>query len=104
MKLRIKELREELQMTQKELAGRVSSAQRNVSNWENGLAEPDLETVVKLQGVFGVTLEELFGLTAAEDLPVSGNPERALLRRIRALTPIQRAALLNFLNTLCPAE
>ncbi len=46
MKLKIRELREEYQLTQKELAQKISNVQRNVSNWENGTSEPDCETIL----------------------------------------------------------
>ncbi len=38
MTLRIREYREELQLSQSELAKRISNVQRNVSNWENGIS------------------------------------------------------------------
>ncbi len=97
MQLKIRELREEFQMTQKELAEKVSSAQRNVSNWENGVNEPDLDTVVKLCEIFHVGLEELFGFEA--DSAVSA-ADRELLSKIKKLTPSQTAALSAFLDTL----
>ena len=97
MQLKIRELREEFQMTQKELAEKVSSAQRNVSNWENGVNEPDLDTVVKLCEIFHVGLEELFGFET--DSAVSA-ADRELLSKIKKLTPSQTAALSAFLDTL----
>ena len=59
MKLRIKELRKELHLTQKELAIKIGSEQKNVSNWENGKNEPDLEMLCRLASVFKVSLDEL---------------------------------------------
>ncbi|MBQ7913830.1 MAG: helix-turn-helix transcriptional regulator, partial [Clostridia bacterium] len=64
MKLRIKELREELQLTQKELAEKIGNVQRNISNWESGASEPDCETILKLSEIFDVTIDELFGREA----------------------------------------
>ncbi len=45
MTLRIREYREELQLSQSELAKRISNVQRNVSNCENGISEPDCATI-----------------------------------------------------------
>lgn len=97
MLLKIRELREEFQMTQKELAELLSSAQRNVSNWENGVNEPDLDTVVKLCDVFHVGLEELFGRLDNDGLTPA---DRVLLAKLKKLSPSQRAALSAFLDTL----
>ena len=41
MIIRIKELREEFGLTQKELAAKIGNVQRNISHWENGSSEPD---------------------------------------------------------------
>ncbi len=61
MTLRIREYREELQLSQSELAKRISNVQRNVSNWENGISEPDCATILKLAEIFEITIDELFG-------------------------------------------
>ena len=98
MQLKIRELREEFQMTQKELAEKLSSAQRNVSNWENGVNEPDLDTVVRLCEVFHVGLDELFGVNADADALTPA--DRILLAKIKRLSPAQSAALSAFLDTI----
>ena len=61
MKLRIREYREELGLTQSELAKQIGTLQRNISNWENGINEPDCATIVKLAEIFKISLDELFG-------------------------------------------
>ena len=53
---KIRELREEAQLTQSELARELSTSQRNVSNWETGTSEPDLATVCALADFFGIFL------------------------------------------------
>ena len=97
MQLKIRELREEFQLTQKELAVRLSSAQRNASNWANGVNEPDLETVVRLCEIFHVGLDELFGRASDAELTPA---DRVLLAKIKKLSPSQSAALSAFLDTI----
>lgn len=70
--MKLKDLREEAGMTQKQLAERIGNVQRNISNWESGNSQPDLETVVKLAEVFGVTTDELLGRTGDISLPPYG--------------------------------
>ena len=100
MILRIKELREEFQLTQKELADKIGNVQRNVSNWENGTSEPDCETLVRLADVFGITLDELFG---RNENPTTDalKTEFPFYRLIRHLTDKQTDALKNFLTAFC---
>lgn len=60
---RIRELREEHDLTQRELAERLHVAQNTYSNYENGLREMPLELLVRLSRLYGVNLEYLLGLT-----------------------------------------
>ena len=101
MKLKIKEYREELQLTQKQLADKIANVQRNVSNWENGASEPDCETIVKLADLFDITIDELFGRTnvAPAYSPANG-VEKNILHAVRKLTDTQKYTLLQFLREL----
>lgn len=46
-------------MSQDELAGLLEVSRQSVSKWETDQAVPDLERLVKMSGIFGVTLDEL---------------------------------------------
>lgn len=101
MKLKIKEYREELQLTQKELAERIDNLQRNVSNWENGVSEPDLETIVKLAELFDISIDALFGKEgAAVSRQAAVGMEYTILKFVRKLTDPQKYALLQFLREM----
>ena len=101
MQLRIKEFREEIQLTQKELADKIGNMQRNVSNWENGISEPDCETILKLSEIFDITIDELFGKASFNPNHTSTiNVEYTILKFVRRLTETQQFALLQFLKEL----
>ena len=93
----IKELREEAQLTQKQLAEKLSTVQRNVSNWENGVTEPDLTTVAAIADFFGVTIDELFGREKTANT-VFNTADAALTYAIKRLTPAQKASLENLIK------
>lgn len=97
MRLNIKELREEYAMTQAELAGKLGTLQRNVSNWENGINEPDCETILKLADFFHVTVDELFGRKT--DYGRCEGTDRQLIRAVSKLSERQKAALAVFINS-----
>ena len=101
MKLKIKEYREELQLTQKQLADKIANVQRNVSNWENGASEPDCATIVQLADLFDITIDELFGRTNTFPVsaPINGI-EKNILQSVRKLTDSQKYTLLQFLREL----
>lgn len=100
MKLLIRELREEFAMTQKELAGKIGTLQRNVSNWENGVSEPDCETIVKLAELFKVTLDELFGREAFGETGKYSGADRQLINAVVRLSETQKFTLLQFLREM----
>jgi len=58
---RVKALRKDQGMTQKELAHKLFKSESTVRMWELGKSEPDLETVNKLAVLFGVTSDYLLG-------------------------------------------
>lgn len=99
MKLMIRELREEMHLTQSELAQKLSTSQRNVSNYETGTSEPDLAMIVQLADIFGVSLDELFGREGSmlETDKLEGL-DRLLVKKIRELSDERKAALLSFLK------
>ncbi len=51
-------------LTQAELADRLHFTYQTVSNWERGISQPDLDTLSRLASYFGVTTDELLGITA----------------------------------------
>ena len=55
----IKQLRNEKEMTQDQLAEKLHVTRQAVSNWETGKTQPDIETLSALAECFGITVEEL---------------------------------------------
>lgn len=62
MKLFIKELREQQNMTQKELADRLQVSFQTVSKWENGVNLPDITHIPRLAEIFGVSTDVILGI------------------------------------------
>ncbi len=52
-------LRAKQGLTQQQLAGILNVTHQAVSKWENGAAMPDIESLLQLSRLFGVTLEQL---------------------------------------------
>ena len=58
---RIRELRKQLDMTQKELAAHLQIANSTLSYWEMGKYEPDSEALMKLSRFFKVPIDYILG-------------------------------------------
>lgn len=60
--IKIKELREEKQLTQTELAEKLNSSQKQISKWETERIEPNIFWLCKIAKFFNVTTDYLLGL------------------------------------------
>ena len=56
---KIKELRNERKITQSDFAEILGVTYQAVSNWERGIAPPDLETLINIANYFGVLVDDL---------------------------------------------
>ncbi len=63
---RIKELREDRDMRQIDLAKATGIDQRTISNYETGRSNPDSYALIKLADFFDVSIDYLVGRTAAD--------------------------------------
>lgn len=100
-KNKLYELRKQRGMSQEELAGELHVARQTVSKWELGETVPDLEKLVSISELFGISLDQLVygertGKTAGDSAAAeSAEPEAALKRIIQKLnTPKNRQRLL----------
>jgi transcriptional regulator with XRE-family HTH domain len=74
---RLRELREQHGLSQKELADRAGLGQRTVSNWEQGSREPVWSNVVSLCQALGVSCEEFLQAPADRAPQGRGRPPKA---------------------------
>ena len=61
--VRLKELRIERQLSQKELADLLSTGQSSISAWERGAREPLAHQLVDLASVFECSVDYLLGIS-----------------------------------------
>ena len=72
-------LRQNRNMTQQQLAATLNVSHQAVSKWENGAALPDVQTLMDLTHLFGVTMEQLLkGEVPPERLRREGEAEDTL--------------------------
>ena len=60
---RILALRTEQGLTQEEAAEKLGVSGKTLSKWETGATSPDIETVMRMAAFFGVTTDDLLGLS-----------------------------------------
>ena len=59
---KIKELRLEQNLSQRELGTALGFSNQTVSFWESGQREPDMDALIKLSKFFNVSADYLLGL------------------------------------------
>ena len=72
---KIRSLRKERGMTQKELAEKLDISDKTVSRWESGVQLPEAALLPDLAEVFGVSIDELYGIER-DPSPVPDAPEK----------------------------
>ena len=65
---KIRQLRFKAGLTQEQLAEHMGVSPQSVSKWENAVAMPDITALPLLAEVFGVSIDDLFDLTAEQRL------------------------------------
>ena len=69
---KIVQLRKQRGWSQEELASQLGISRQSVSKWESGASIPDLDKIIKMSSLFGVTTDYLLKEEIEEDnLPVT---------------------------------
>ena len=104
--MRLKELRQERELTQWDVANGIQTGQRNIGRWERGEVLPSADYVVKLADFFEVSADYLlgrsddFGNVSIQRLtPELKEDEGELLSLYRSLMPDYKALALTNLRT-----
>ena len=58
---RLKELRSEKELSQKEFGEKLGFCNQSISFWESGRREPDFDTLILISDFFGVSTDYLLG-------------------------------------------
>lgn len=70
--VRLKEIRKEMKLTQKELAVAINTTDDSIFSWENGRSQPSIEMIRVLCKTLDVTSDYLLGLedeTGSKTIP-----------------------------------
>lgn len=68
----IKSLRKAFNLSQVELAKKLSVTKQTISNWENDNIQPSIDMLVKLSDCFNVTTDYLLGRSDSTSVSTNG--------------------------------
>ena len=108
MKMKLKELRKNMKITQKEVATQLGVSIQAYSSWETEKTEPSNEMLKKLADFFGVSIDELFTDESYSQQTIkffANTPrERELLRLYRKLNDAEQINVLSFILGMVSAN
>lgn len=85
----IRSKREQVNMSQDELAERIYVSRQTISSWENGKTYPDLRSLLLLSDVFDATVDEIVGKDVER-------MSKSIEESIKAFKRMGRAMLVSF--------
>lgn len=86
--LRLKELREQKNLSQTQVAKRLSLTRSSISGYENNLAVPSIDVLSKMALLYGVTTDYILGLDNRRVIVLDG------------LTPREATVIQDMVNML----
>lgn len=98
---RLKDLREEMHVTQEDLAGRLGISEIQVYRYEKGTAEPRADVVVKFAEFFNVSTDYLLGVS---DESGSYLNEKLKPKEARAISAWRRGARIEAIRMIADDE
>lgn len=78
---KIRSLRTDSGMSQEQLASQLCVTRQTVSKWEQGINQPDIDTIKKLAKIFGVTADEIIGMSPDVDDTPDEPAQKTKLKR-----------------------
>lgn len=87
---KILHLRTAQDLSQGDLAERLEVSRQSVSKWETGQSGPDLDKIIRLADLFGVTVDELVREEVQPERPqLAPEPQVVYVEKQAGLTPAQ---------------
>jgi len=107
LKIRIYNLREDADMSQKELASMLNLKSSAISKYEKGLTQPNLSTLIKMAEIFHVSADYLLGLSSIKN-PYSSDrytpKEAEIIIKYRKLTKENRIRIDERMGAMIDAQ
>ena len=98
---RIRDLREDEQLSQKQIAEKVFDSQQHYQLYESGKREPPFSFIIQLSKIYGVSIDYLAGLTNNKGgLHHNSTEENDILSKYNYLSDKRKGRILQLLDML----
>ena len=96
--IRLKELREKNNLKQKDIAEILNVSNKSICAYENGNAEPKIETLIKMCEYFNCSLDYLLGKEQDKGTPKITLEEKTVLNNYNKLNKTNKVVVSNFIK------
>ena len=98
---RIRDLREDEQLSQKQIAEKLFDTQQHYQLYESGKREPPFSFAIQLSKIYDVSLDYIAGLTNSKGgMHKNTKSEQDLLSKYNALSDIDKGRVLQLIDML----
>ena len=97
---RLYQLRKQKGFSQEELASRLNVSRQTVSKWEVGDSTPDMEKLIAMSDLFGVSLDNLVMGKEEAQTPAAGKSEFTAVISEKVLTDTNKKKAISVLKIL----
>ena len=97
---RLYQLRKQKGLSQEELANRLNVSRQTVSKWEVGDSTPDMEKLIAMSDLFGVSLDNLVMGKEEAQTPAVGKSEFAAVISEKVMTDTNKKKAISVLKIL----
>lgn len=94
--MRLKELRNNENLNQEDVAKIIQVARTTYSSYEQGLSEPNIETLCKLADHYNTSLDYLVGRNFNNELGYLSDQERAMIETFKKLNEVNQIKVASY--------
>ena len=102
---KLKELRKQKGLSQGELAERLNITRQAISKWESDISQPDLNNLIEICKIFGISFNELLEINPLEAHLKKDDVDNAILKKNAKKTHYRRNSIVcisfSFIIFLC---
>lgn len=102
--IKIKECREKMNISQKDLANYFHINPGNVGMWESGKNNPKPETIVELAKLFNTSTDYLLGVEEKQKNTTLSEIEDEILKYVRQLSLLEQGKVLGYAKARAEAQ
>jgi len=101
---KLKELREDIQLSQYELAPQLDLTQGTYANYEIGKTEPRIKTLCKMADFYNISLDYLVGRKFLDEVGYLNSNQKQLVELIKELNELNTIKAIGYISGLVAGQ